>query len=212
MESSPSATQRAFAITDILIKILSHLDNPTLFATLLTCKTFFEASTPILYETITIKSIRGPRNPPYRYPHHLKKKIIANQWTKNNLVNLIKRNPLPLPNLKILHLVGGHQETVDKEEDRYCDLSTCPFVLKQCMFTEKVIIRQLDFRPLRKMDNLQQVVLKIRPCQSPRSIDNPFDTAPISSLPSSVNTVQCETFKDSMVGRKTFIQSGLVRR
>ncbi|WWD01704.1 hypothetical protein V866_008650 [Kwoniella sp. B9012] len=214
MDSSTSATQRAFAITDILTKILSHLDNPALFATLLTCKTFFEASTPILYETITIRSIRGPQNPLYRYPHHLKKKIIANQWTKNNSVNLIKRvdlyvhrqsqcpytvnntrynnnplykNPLPLPNLKILHLVGGHQQSIPKEEeDQYCDSSTCPFVLKQCMLAEKVIIRHLGFRPLRKMDNLQQVILKIRPCQLPRLLDNSFDSTLISALPSSV--------------------------
>ncbi|WVQ70382.1 uncharacterized protein L199_008609 [Kwoniella botswanensis] len=225
MDSSTSATQRAFAVTDILTKILSYLDNPSLFATLLTSKTFFEASTPILYQTITIKAIRGPQNPLYRYPHHLKKKIIANRWTKNNLVNLIKRvdlyvhrqsqcpytvnntrynnnplykNPLPLPNLKILHLVGGHQQSVDKEEDRYCDQSTCPFVLKQCMFTEKVIIRQLDFRPLKRMDDLQQVILKIRPCQLPRSIDNPFDTTLISSLPSSVRHLKIVWWDESI--------------
>ncbi|WWC85227.1 uncharacterized protein L201_000086 [Kwoniella dendrophila CBS 6074] len=185
---------------DIISHIFSFLEPKSLFATLLTNKRFFQISTPILYRNITVQS--GLQNLFYRY--HSNESNLPTEYTKIGLLRLIKRMDIyvhqkfecpfhqfskldpsldRIPNLKILHIAGGERPLLCKEwkcnkehSHNYCEPLKCPFIQDVCMWTiEKVIIRELDFRPLRRLIFLEQIILKLRPCQLPNNIDTGID-------------------------------------
>ncbi|WVQ70384.1 uncharacterized protein L199_008611 [Kwoniella botswanensis] len=78
-----------------------------------------------------------------------------------------------LPNLRVLHLAGGQQKNEYPEweggiwKNKFCNPLSCPFVSGVCTQTKCVMIRQLDFGPLKDMDRLEEVIVRVRPCQIP---------------------------------------------
>ncbi|WWC85226.1 uncharacterized protein L201_000085 [Kwoniella dendrophila CBS 6074] len=102
-----------------------------------------------------------------------------------------------IPDLKTLHIAGGkkpiikhnntyighqtyrhRQDILDIDDDicqygeendynTYCDPWDCPFILNSCSNAQRIIIRDLNFIPLKNMSKLNEVVLKLRPCQLP---------------------------------------------
>ncbi|WWC85217.1 uncharacterized protein L201_000076 [Kwoniella dendrophila CBS 6074] len=179
--------------SDILSHIFSYLPSSSLFATLQVSKSFFHASVPHLYNTVTIKP--GSRNIFLGSTRSdnltFDKKPVANQTdatndiTKNSLLKHIKRVNVyvhsinecpfvkqfiqPLPNLELVHLAKGRGGYTDNLDDgsNLCYNEKCQFITKVCTNTQKVIIRDLDFTPLKFFKKLESVIVKLRPCELP---------------------------------------------
>ncbi|WWD10446.1 hypothetical protein V865_008582 [Kwoniella europaea PYCC6329] len=189
------ASSRLADTSDILSHIFSFLPQSTLFNVLQVSKTFFHASVPHLYHTLTIAP--GGRNI-FAGSRRLDNLTLdqkptfnqtdpSNEINKNSLSKYIKRVDVyiheinecpfvkqyiePLPNLEILHLAKGKRptniSTSDEDRERICSNEKCQFVTKVCTNAEKVIVRELDFRSIMKFDKLEKVVLKLRPCELP---------------------------------------------
>ncbi|OCF55124.1 hypothetical protein L486_07235 [Kwoniella mangroviensis CBS 10435] len=114
---------------------------------------------------------------------------LSEEYTKSFLLSLTDRIDLyihkeeecpnrrktltALPNLRVLHLAGGQQKNEYPEweggtwKNKFCKPLSCPFVSEVCTQTRCAIIRQLDFRPLKDMERLEEVIVRIRPCQIP---------------------------------------------
>ncbi|WWC61421.1 uncharacterized protein I303_104005 [Kwoniella dejecticola CBS 10117] len=73
----------------------------------------------------------------------------------------------PLPNLEVVHLYKGKRDTSLGEGEIICFGEKCQFLTKVCTQAERVIIRQLDLRPLRTFTKLREITIKIRPCELP---------------------------------------------
>ncbi|WRT66870.1 uncharacterized protein IL334_003833 [Kwoniella shivajii] len=163
---------------DILSQIFDYLPSKSLFAALQVNKTFFHIVTPKLYSKISVKHTGAN----IFYQHKTSSPVgFPNPLSKLALLGLVKCVNIyvhgrevcpgikqcgfipPLPDLKIVHLAGGFQPS-----DSYvlCEPSTCPFILSICSNVEdRVILREMDFRPLREMNYLKEVVVRLRPCQ-----------------------------------------------
>ncbi|WVF72354.1 hypothetical protein IAT40_007169 [Kwoniella sp. CBS 6097] len=117
-------------------------------------------------------------------------------FSKNSLLRLVKRvdvhvhgkNECPFvsnyiqlfPNLQVLHLAGGQWPDGMEPDDvcaydrsyygsRSSDIGEmrCQFVRKVCMYARRVILRSLDFSPIKGYGKVEHVILKLRPCQLP---------------------------------------------
>ncbi|KAK8870025.1 hypothetical protein IAR55_000595 [Kwoniella newhampshirensis] len=186
------ASTQVASNTDILLSVLSHLtaSPSTLFSCLLVSRTFFFPSASILYRTITIHPndpdlFVGSTRPESPYPQ-------PSSFGKNNLLPLIRECVVslhginecpfvqhyiqPLPNLHTLHLAGGKRPKSLDEND-VCREEQCQFVQKVCVTAKKVVVRRPDLGVKRQggagggvlgsMRGLEEVVMKLRPCQLP---------------------------------------------
>ncbi|WVW83440.1 hypothetical protein I302_105461 [Kwoniella bestiolae CBS 10118] len=120
-------------------------------------------------------------------------RFLSQEYTKPFLLSLVHRIDLhthkqqeclnyrgyvkPLPDLRVLHIAGGERKYEYKDEEyghlterfEFCHPSNCPFITRVCTSTPTVIIRELDFKSLMGMEHLEEVILRIRPCQLPDS-------------------------------------------
>ncbi|WRT66868.1 uncharacterized protein IL334_003831 [Kwoniella shivajii] len=173
---------------DIVSQIVSYLPQSSLFATLQVSKSFFHASVPHLYHTLTIKhdfkniftGATRPDNLTFDTPSNDDQTQPLNEINKNSLLRYIKRVDVfvhsthecpfvlqyiqPLPNLEVVHLARGPR---GKGFGFPCEAETCQFINKVCVNAKKAIIRQLDFTPLSSYKSLKTVVLKLRICELP---------------------------------------------
>ncbi|WWD15693.1 hypothetical protein CI109_100115 [Kwoniella shandongensis] len=195
--TSNLASTRLCENADILQSIFSYLsDSPgTLFSCLLVCRSFFHPSASVLYRTISIGSdssssssgssgrnrdifIGSTRPGSYSYSS------LGDEYCKNTLLSYVRECTIsihginecpfvqhyiqPLPHLHTLYLAGGRRpKNLDRED--ICSDDKCQFVQKVChLSTKKVIIRQLDIsKVLSRMEAVEEVVWKLRPCQLP---------------------------------------------
>ncbi|OCF35344.1 hypothetical protein I316_02892 [Kwoniella heveanensis BCC8398] len=147
-------------------------------------------SSLILNSSLKIDKLSKPGVPKSgdgRNSHH-------HDFSKNSLLKLVKRVNVhihgknecpfvsnyiqPFPNLQVLHLAGGERPS-DMESDEVCaydnsyygrrsDQTRCQFVHKVCVNARQVVLRSLDSSPIKGYEKVEQVVIKLRPCQLPR--------------------------------------------
>ncbi|WWC69735.1 uncharacterized protein I206_103678 [Kwoniella pini CBS 10737] len=212
--------------SDIISHICSYLPPSSLYSTLQVSKSFFHASVPHLYHSIHVGRNSGnifigsKRSDNLSFdtiPHrNTDSTSFFDEINKNSLLKHIKRIEVsihlinecpfvkqfiePLSNLEIVHLSRKGQDG-NMENNTICFNEKCQFITKVCNRASKVIIRQLDMKPLKSFSKLQEVTIKIRPCELPWYRDDKFSEElflnELNNLPGSVKKLDLVWWDES---------------
>ncbi|WWC69733.1 uncharacterized protein I206_103676 [Kwoniella pini CBS 10737] len=181
MSMSPAARFAGNAV--IIDNLYDHLDQTNTLVMMKVKKTFYEIGLSHLYEEITIKigkpdpfanieldsNVRNSfEDEKIQKPNiNMIKRINFFYHTKSQCPFNIYRNIPILPNLKIINLLRGEIPNSIEYEKELCEYSKCQFLKESCINIKKIIIYQLNFKVLKNFNKLEEIIIKIRPCQAP---------------------------------------------